>query len=171
MTRYLFAPRKSILRAVAGIAGLAALTATAHADQIQVPLDQVRTMTFDTPVKIVYIGNPTIADVTVVDATHVFILGKTYGATNIVALDARGRETLNDQIIVTERPGIAVTVQRGIARTTLMCTAEHCQAAPAPGDDATSGNQRLASPPYDALTGQADKGEGAGTKAAASGKE
>jgi hypothetical protein len=160
-----------VLRATAGLAGLAALTASAYADQIQVPLDQVRTLTFDTPVKIVYIGNPTIADVTVVDATHVFILGKTYGATNIVALDARGRETLNDQIIVTERPGVAVTVQRGIARTTLMCTTEHCQAAPAPGDDATTGStQKLAEPPHDAIIGQSDKREAAGANAAAGGK-
>lgn len=160
---------KTMLGVAAGIAGLAVLGASAHADEIQIPLDQVRTMIFDKPVKTVYIGNPTIADVTVVDSTHVFILGKTYGATNIVALDARGHETLNDQIIVTERPGNEVIVQRGIARTTLMCTTEHCQAAPAPGDDAGT-VQKLAEPPYEALTGQTDKREAAGVGAAAGAK-
>jgi len=167
MTLRFAAPCKPMLLATVG---LAVTTAAAHAE-IQVPLDQVRTLIFEQPVKTVSIGNPTIADVTIVDNTHVFILGKTYGATNIVGLDARGRETVNEQIIVTERPGTEIIVQRGIARTTLMCTAEHCQAAPSPGDDQTTpGVQKLAEPPYDVLSGQADKRESSGAIAAGGGK-
>jgi putative type II/III system pilus formation protein len=170
MTLHLSTVCKPMLRALAGSAALAALTAVAQADEIQVPLDQVRTVAFEKPVKTVYIGNPVIADITVIDSTHVFILGKSFGTTNIVTLDASGHETLNEQIIVTDRPGIAVTVQRGIARTTMMCTVEHCEAAPAPGDDATSNIQRLGQPPHDALTAQANGEEGSGTKAAAGNK-
>ena len=170
MALWRLATFQPMLRIAAGLACLAALTAVAYADEIQIPLDHVRTLTFDKPVKTVYMGNPTIADVTVVDPTHVFILGKSYGATNIIALDARGHETLNDQIIVTDRPGTEIIVQRGIARTTLVCTAEHCQAAPAPGDDATPAGQKLAQAPYDALIGQADKREASGTSAAGGGK-
>ena len=145
---------------------MTAIATRAHADEIRVPLDNARPVTFSTPMRMVSIGNPAIADITVIDRTHILILGKTYGATNIIALDAEGREAVNDQVIVTDRPGASVTVQRGIARTTLMCTPEHCEVAPAPGDDATSGQQRLADPPYDAVTAQADKRESAGTRAA-----
>ena len=137
----------------------------ARAAEIDVPLDQVRSITLETAAKTVFIGNPVIADVTVIDATHVFVLGKSFGVTNIIALDSLGRETMNEQVAVTERPGTAVTVQGGIARTTLMCVAGHCEAAPAPGDDATSSQQRFADPPYEALTGQAERRESAGKAA------
>jgi hypothetical protein len=114
----------------------------------------------------VSIGNPTIADITVIDRTHVLVMGKTFGSTNIIALDPAGREALNDQIVVTARPGATVTVQRGIARTTLMCTVNHCEADPAPGDDATGGGQKFADPSFAVLTGQTNTHEGQAAKAA-----
>ena len=52
----------------------------------------------------VSIGNPAIADITVIDRTHVLVLGKTFGSTNIIALDPPVREAMNDQIVVTARP-------------------------------------------------------------------
>jgi hypothetical protein len=44
-----------------------------HADDIQIP-STVRVLTFKTPVKTVFVGNPVIADITVIDPMHVFIL-------------------------------------------------------------------------------------------------
>ncbi len=162
-------PWNPLLGFFAAGAVLTAMTVRSHAEEIRVPLDNAQPVTFSTPMRMVSIGNPAIADIMVVDRTHVLILGKTYGATNIVGFDATGREALNQQIVVTERPGSSVIVQRGIARTTLMCTSQRCEVAPAPGDDAT-GAQHFADPPYDALTAQADKREAAGMRAAAAGK-
>lgn len=126
------------------------------AAEIDVPLDNVMTITLDRPATTFYVGNPTIAGITVVDARHVFVLGKSFGTTNLITLDAEGRETLNEQVIVTNRPGTEITVQRGNYRTTMMCTPEHCQAAPAPGDDATD-KHVLASPPFNMLTDEGQK--------------
>jgi len=130
---------------LAGISALCAAAPIAHAAGIEIPLDQVRIVTFKAPVKTVFVGNPVIADVTVIDPTHVFILGKNFGTTNVVALDGAGREAANEQITVLERPGGAVTLQRGAAKMTMICTSSRCEAAPTPGDDKA---------PYETVTGQ-----------------
>lgn len=142
-----------------------AIAARAHANEIQVPIDNAQMLTFEKPMRTVSIGNPAIADITVIDRTHVLVLGKTFGSTNIIALDPAGREAMNDQIVVTARPGGTVTVQRGVARTTLMCTANHCEADPAPGDDA-GGAQKYVNAPYAVLNGQATVRETQAAKAA-----
>ncbi len=110
----------------------------AAAAELTVPMDEVRMITFRTPVKTVFVGNPLIADVTVVDATRIFILGKNFGTTNLVALDDAGRQIVNDRITVLGRTGSIVTLQRGRAQTTLACAGARCQVAPQPGDDAES---------------------------------
>lgn len=149
--------RQSMLGFGALLAGLVAAAPSAFAEDVLIRLDQVRILTFNAPVKTVFVGNPVIADVTVIDSTHVFLLGKNFGTTNLVALDGKGRETANDQITVLERPGSAVTLQRGAAKTTLFCSSSRCEAAPTPGDD---------NAPFDALTGQIDKREASSLKAA-----
>lgn len=139
--------------------------ARAHANEILVPLDNAQMLTFSKPMRSVSIGNPTIADITVIDRTHILIMGKTFGSTNIIALDPTGREAMNDQIIVTGRPGGTVTVQRGVARTTLTCTTDHCEANPTPGDDA-GGAQKYVNAPYNVLTAQSTSRESQATGAA-----
>lgn len=136
------------------------------AAEINVPLDNVTTVTLIQPAKTIYVGNPAVADITVVDARHIFVLGKSFGSTNLVALDAAGDETANYQIIVTDRLVGEVTVQRGVARATLTCTPEHCQQAPAPGDDATDVKQTATAPTFQALTAQDGKHSDDGVKAA-----
>src|SRR5258708_3143706 len=126
--RTVFAPTFGI---IGGLTGLFMAT-SAHAAGIEVALDQVRILTFNGPVKTVFVGNPVIADITVIDPNHVFILGKNFGTTNVVALDAKGRETLNEQITVLERPGSTVTLHRGASNRTLNCTSPPHNAAPTP---------------------------------------
>ena len=48
----------------------------------------------------VIVANSQIADVTVVDASTLFITGKGYGLTEIVAVDAIGRTLFQGQIVV-----------------------------------------------------------------------
>ena len=152
---------KPALALLAGFASLTLAPSISYADDIQIPLDQVRVLTFTTPVKTVFVGNPVIADITVIDPMHVFILGKNFGSTNLVALDAMGREAANDQITVLERPGSIVSLQRGAGKTTMLCTSEHCEATPTPGDETAR---------YDAVSAQAEKREAQSLRAAGSGQ-
>ena len=147
---------KPVLGVVAGLSGLLAAS-IASAESLQIPLDQVHVLAFKTPVKTVFIGNPVIADITVIDPTHVFILGKNFGTTNVVALDDKGQEFFNEQVTVLDRPGSIVTLQRGVGKSTLNCNAARCEAAPTPGDENV---------PYDLVTGQIDKRDALNAKAA-----
>jgi Flp pilus assembly secretin CpaC len=109
----------------------------ASAEDIHIPPDQARVVTFSAPAKTVFVGNPAIADLTVIDSTHVFLLGKNLGTTNIIALDAAGHEFLDQQVVVIDRPGTMVTVQHGQGQMTLSCSPERCASIVTPGDEKT----------------------------------
>jgi len=145
------------------LAGLCAATLGSHlalAANVGVPMDQVRMITFRAPFKTVYVGNPVIADITIIDSTHVFVLGKNFGITNIVALDDGGRVIMNDQITVLGQEGSLVTLQRGAGQRTLSCDNGRCEAKPTPGDEEA---------PFNSVVGQMDRRDGQNLKAAATG--
>src|SRR6266568_4912803 len=74
-------------------------------DFVALALDEVHTLTFRTPVSTVYVGNPTIADVTMIDARHAFVQGKGYGRTNIMALNRDNVMVFNTHVSVTGNQG------------------------------------------------------------------
>ena len=106
----------------------------ALAGGVAVPLDEVRTVAFAKPVATVYVGNPMIADINMIDARHAFVLGKAYGTTNIIALDNAGHEIANTYVSVSGSNDAKVTLMRGATQTTLSCTGARCEVAPLPGD-------------------------------------
>jgi hypothetical protein len=124
---------------------LAVLVASpAYAKGVSIAMDEVRTITFPKPVATIYVGNPSIADINMIDSRHAFILGKGYGNTNLLALDHDGVQVSNTSISVMAREDSTVTLQKGANRITYSCTSSHCEATPQPGDskdafDVTSG--------------------------------
>ena len=109
-------------------------TPAAQADTLSLTLDEVQTVTFPRAVATVNVGNPAIADITMIDARRAFIQGKAYGTTNIIALAKDGEPVSNTQVSVFSRQASTVTLQRGTQRTTYNCTAARCEVAPQPGD-------------------------------------
>ncbi len=106
----------------------------AHANGgLGVVIDQARLVSFPKPVKTVYVGNPTVVDITMLDPQHAFVLGKTFGLTNMIALGTDGTQVSNQQVVVYNN-GAAVTVNRGADQYDYMCTRGHCETAPRPGD-------------------------------------
>src|ERR1700741_5119064 len=104
-------------------------------DSVALALDEVHTLTFRTPVSTVYVGNPSIADVTMIDARHAFVQGKGYGRTNVMALNHDNVMVFNTHITVTgNEGGGTVTLNRGVQRVTLNCAGGHCEQTPMPGD-------------------------------------
>ncbi len=108
--------------------------APAYAAGVSVAMDEVRTITFPKTVSTIYVGNPAIADINMIDSRHAFILGKGYGNTNMVALDQDGKQVSNTHISVQARQDASLTLQRGANRVTYSCTAAHCEITPQPGD-------------------------------------
>lgn len=124
---------------------------------MSVPLDEVRVVSFAKPVATLYVGNPVIADVMVIDSRHAFVQGKAFGSTNIVALDASGRPVANQAIVVAGKPGGTVTLQRGREQITYACAGNRCQPTPTPGDSKDA---------FDAGTDQISKYQGLIARAA-----
>ena len=109
--------------------------AAGKGDSVALALDEVHTLTFRTPVSTVYVGNPTVADVTMIDARHAFVQGKGYGRTNVMALNRDNVMVFNTHITVTSNNGGGtVTLNRGTQRVTLNCAGGRCEPTPMPGD-------------------------------------
>jgi Flp pilus assembly secretin CpaC len=134
---------------------------THRSTSISVPLDEVRVVAFSQPIATVYVGNPMIADVSMIDSRHAFVLGKGFGATNIVALDADGKQVINDPINVFGHTGNTVVLHRGTHQATLTCGNARCEALPTPGDDKELFSNRM-----DEIVAHQD----AGVKAAGAGR-
>src|SRR5471032_1824137 len=114
-----------------------ALPAPAFAAGIALAMDEVRTVSFTVPVATVYVGNPSIADINMIDARHAFVIGKAFGNTNIVALDGDGKQVFDTQIAVLASAAnteSTLVLNRGVQRSTYSCTAGHCETMPEPGD-------------------------------------
>lgn len=101
---------------------------------VSIAMDEVRVVTFQRPINTVFVGNPTIADATVIDPYHAFILGKTFGTTNLIALGPQSQTVANQQITVVNRGGGLVTLNKGAQQFSYACTRAHCDASPLPGD-------------------------------------
>jgi Pilus formation protein N terminal region len=109
----------SILVSLALFAGWTA--APAAAGDLLVRYDQSQLLRLPRPATEVIIGNPSIADVALQGGNLLVVTGKTFGITNVIALDA-DRNVIQDQRVVVERDGRAlVTVYKGAERYTYSC--------------------------------------------------
>lgn len=101
-----------------------------------VELNKTEVVNLTTPIATVAIGNPSIADVSVHSDRTLFVIGRGFGETNIIAMDARGNIVMNANIQVTNNlPAHGVRIYNGgtTDRRTYSCT-PHCLPAPTLGD-------------------------------------
>ncbi len=127
--------RKELAKVIAAAFLGTVIPCGAIAAEFTVPMDQGRMIMFPYPVSTVFVGNPIIADVTIVDDRRVFLTGKNFGSTNLITLDENGDQMSNDRINVQTRLGGTVTLFQGTSQTTLACAGGRCQSAPLPSDN------------------------------------
>jgi Flp pilus assembly secretin CpaC len=123
MTRPRLASSVRFIAALAGAAVLAApAAAVAQSGRLNVEIDQATRVQLRGPAGSVIVGNPEIADVTVVDANTLYITGKGYGVTEVVAIDTIGRTVFQSQVVVTAGDGAGrVRIWRGAQATEMAC--------------------------------------------------
>ena len=99
----------------------AASAAIAQSRPLSVEIDRSARIALRGAAASVIVGNPAIADVTVVDANTLYIVGKGYGVTEVVAVDAIGRPLFQSQVVVTGGSTGSVRMWRGGQVTEMAC--------------------------------------------------
>jgi Flp pilus assembly secretin CpaC len=118
------------LTALAALSCLALMAGgvEANAASLSVPLDRSVRLSVPGSAASVVIGNPDIADVTVVDSHNIFVSGRSFGSTDIHVLDADGRLLISADLVVSAPNSAHVSIYRGATRTDLSCSPV-CQSA------------------------------------------
>ena len=115
---------RRIAAALLALAVLApAPAALAQSRPLSVEVDHVARLNLNGSAASVIIGNPQIADVTVVDAHTLFVSGRAYGVTEIVVLDGAGRSIYQGEVVVSSPTSGQVRVWRGASVTHMACSA------------------------------------------------
>ncbi len=124
------------LLSAAVLMATAALEASkARADDLVVVYDQSQLLRLPRPAAEIIIGNPSIADVTVQGGNLLVVTGKTFGLTNIIALDSE-RNVIQDQRVLVQRDDRRmVNLHKGGLRQSYSCT-PNCSPTLTIGDDA-----------------------------------
>lgn len=130
--------QQSPLLLAAAIAFTLGRTATPAlaSEQILVPMDEARIIRLNRAPSTVIVGNPLIADVMVQDERLLVVVGKTYGTTNIIALDENGEELSSLDVSVRTGGSNNVQVFYGDTRISYTC-APRCERRIDIGDEAT----------------------------------
>jgi hypothetical protein len=102
-------------------------------EPVTVMIDHAKAVRLPERTQTVIVGNPIIADVTVQRNGILVVTGKSYGVTNLIALDAAGMMLTESLISVQAPTESLVTVQRGLERESYSCT-PNCQPSLLLGD-------------------------------------
>jgi Flp pilus assembly secretin CpaC len=112
--------RRLTLALCAGLS-LSAATAALADSPLSVSAGAAARISLSAPVRDIVVGDPTVADVSLVNERTLVVLGKKAGATTVLAFDARGRTLADRDVVVSDVPTQGVIVQRGANAATYAC--------------------------------------------------
>ena len=100
----------------------APVRAQASGETITLTLDQATILSLPQNAMTVIIGNPGVADVTMIKKTNQMVLtAKSFGRTNMIALDRDGK-SVGESVIRVVGSSTNLVVQRGLERESWDCT-------------------------------------------------
>lgn len=74
------------------------------------------------PAGSVIVGNPAIADVSVVDSRTIYVIGKGYGRSAVTITDRNGRAIWDGEVVVGSPTSGSVTIFKGLQSSTMVCS-------------------------------------------------
>lgn len=108
---------------------------------LRVDVGRPRIMKLSRPASGVIVGDPDIADVAVYTTDTLLILGRSYGATHVIAVDGSGAVIANEKITVREaKDAGTVRVHLGSEERNSYSCLPDCRPAPSLGDSAAFQN-------------------------------
>jgi hypothetical protein len=98
--------RRLTLALCAGLSLSAATVAVADSPDapLSVSAGAAARIVLSAPVRDIVVGDPTVADVSLVNERTLVVLGKKAGATTVLAFDARGRALADRDVVVSDVP-------------------------------------------------------------------
>ena len=120
--------RAATLSATAFAFSLLAIPAVADEEasnapkKMRVDYDQATAIHLDQPAKTIVMGNASIAEALLVNDRTIYVQGRIFGNTNLIALDENGTEILNTRITVGAPLDSQVTLYRGSMQHNFACS-------------------------------------------------
>jgi hypothetical protein len=103
------------------------------AGSITVPIDYSKLMQLKGAPTTAVVGNPSIADVQLLEGGILFVQGRAFGTTNLIILDGAGKTVLNSTVTVVPPENGIVAVYRGGSVSNHACS-PRCVRYPMPGE-------------------------------------
>ncbi|MDR3508819.1 MAG: pilus assembly protein N-terminal domain-containing protein [Caulobacteraceae bacterium] len=124
--------------AISLLFGLTAGSALASGEGMTVELADSQRVGLRGSAANVIVSDPAVADVAMVDSHSLLVIGRGYGATRVVVLDAVGRTLFDRRVTVVAANDGRVTVYRGAVASDFSC-AQRCQTIAGAKDASTAG--------------------------------
>ena len=122
MSRKMIIHKKlTLMAALVSVMALSAFAADAGQNVIVAKNHTLR-VTLTGPAGSVIVGNPDIADVSVVDSRTIYIVGKSFGSSGVSITGRDGRTLFDGQVTVTSSQVGAITVYKGLKPSTMVCS-------------------------------------------------
>ena len=100
---------------------LVSTISVAQAAPLSVTYNQSRVVSLSEPASTFAVGNPSIIDANLLSPTKVLVLGKSYGVTNLIALNADGKVILNTSLHVVTDQRNRVSLYKGPSKQSYDC--------------------------------------------------
>ena len=131
--------RRTFGRAVQAAGTLAAIVIAmtpqaASAQDLIVKFDQASIVRLSRAASEIIVGNPSIIDVSIQSGTSMVLTGKSFGITNIIALDSQGQVIRDQRVMVRVDDDRMVVINSGGKKNTFACTPT-CAPTLTVGDD------------------------------------
>lgn len=105
--------RRLNIAAIAALLFAAPAIAASAAAALSVNVDQGTRVSLSRPARDIVVANPGVADVTLLDAHNIVVLGKSVGSTSLLVVDATGRTIFDRQVIVSRPDDGRMSFYRG----------------------------------------------------------
>ena len=92
-----------------------------RAPTLSVTAGQAAQLSLSGPVRDIVLGDPQVAEVSIINERTLVVMGKHTGATSLLAFDAKGRTLIDRQIVVSDTADDAVIIQRGTVSSAYAC--------------------------------------------------
>ena len=125
---------QALIAAMVGLAVLAGASARSNANELLVKFDQSQILKLARPVSEIIIGNPMIADVAIQSSNMLVATGKSFGMTNIIALDQDRNVIVDTRVLVQRDNARMLNLTKAGKRETYNCTPQ-CNPSITVGDD------------------------------------